>query len=97
MPISGQRRRFNSWQISGAPPEKGVYALFDGEELVYVGRAYGGDMTIRSRLFEHYAKRAAPHDATHYACEVSAQPAQREAELLLEFERANARLPRWNA
>jgi len=103
MPISGPRYRFNSWQITGAAPEAGVYALWNGEELIYIGRAYGRSdapdaaSTIRGRLLDHYTKRAMPHDATHFSYELAAQPAKREAELLLEFQAANARLPRWNA
>src|SRR5262245_6003007 len=96
MPISGPRYRFNSWQISGAAAETGVYALLSGEEVIYIGRALGLETTIRSRLLEHYTKRAAPYDATHYCFEVTAHPALREAELLLEFEKAHARRPRWN-
>jgi len=100
MPITGPRYRFNSWQISGTAHESGVYVLWNGEEVIYIGRAVrenAGETTIRSRLLEHYTKRAAPYDASHYSYEITAHPALREAELLLEFEKAHARRPRWNA
>jgi hypothetical protein len=105
MPVSGPRYRFNSWQITGAAAAGGVYALWKGDELVYIGRAHDSspmaqpdaDLTIRGRLLGHYTRRIAPHDATHFSYELSAQPAAREAELLLEFQQAHARLPRGNA
>ena len=95
MPINSQRHRFTTWQISGAPPAPGVYALWEGDEAIYVG-ASRGDATIRSCLQEHYARRALPHDATHFTWEISSNPARREMEALAEFRIANSRLPRCN-
>ena len=95
MPAEPQRHRFTTWQISGAPAAPGVYTLWDGDEAIYVG-ASRGDATIRACLQEHYARRVQPHDATHFTCEIAANPAQREAELLAEFRIANSRLPRCN-
>src|SRR5262245_9472253 len=95
MPIRGERHRFTTWQISGAPAAPGVYALWEGDEAIYIG-ATRGDASIRSRLQDHYARRAQPHDATHFSWEVTSQPREREAELLGEFHIANSRLPRCN-
>ena len=95
---SPRRYRFTRIVLMGAPEAAGVYALWDGEELVYYGRAMGGGATLRSRLFDHYAGRlgAATQGATHYSWEVCADPAAREAELLREYEREHGRLPRHN-
>jgi hypothetical protein len=95
MPIEAKRQRFTTWQISGAPPAAGVYVLWERDEPIYVG-ATRGDATIRSMLQDHYARRARPHDASHFSWELSRDPALREAELLVEFRHANARLPRGN-
>lgn len=97
MLTSAQRRRFTTWQIAGAPPLAGVYALWERDEAIYIGAARGGEATIRARLQEHYARRASPHEATHFSFEVCEGAAQREAELLEEFRLAHARLPRCNA
>ena len=89
-----RRYRFTRIVIAGAPEDAGVYALWDGEEVVYYGRADGDASTIRSRLLDHY------HDGqrrvTHYSWELCKDPVTREAELLGEHERAFGRAPRYN-
>jgi hypothetical protein len=84
-----QRYKLTRIVLQGAPDEPGVYALWDGDELVYYGRA----STIRSRLLEHLEKTR----ATHYSWEVCADPSTREAELLTEYQMANGRPPRDNS
>ena len=95
MPLKTHRHRFTTWQIAGAPRAPGVYVLWDGEEPIFIG-ATRGDASIRSSLQDHYVRRTAPHDASHFSWEITNQPAQREAELFVEFRMANARLPRCN-
>ena len=95
MPIQGERHRFTTWQISGAPLQRGVYVLWEKDEAIYVG-ATRGESTLRACLQEHYARRRQPDDATHFTCEICRDPARREAELLAEFRIANSRLPRCN-
>lgn len=94
----GRRYPFTRIVISGAPEEAGVYALCDGEEVTYYGRAEGGNegdsTTIRSRLLDHYY--ADKQRATHYSWEVCKDPGTREAELLREHEHKFGRLPRNN-
>lgn len=92
-PEPSRRYSFNRIVLAGAPAEPGVYALWNGDEVIYYGRAYHG-ATIRSRLLEHYESRA---KATHYSWEITAEPAARESELLREYQDANGRLPRMNA
>ncbi len=79
--------------LAGAPNESGVYALWKDDEVVYYGRAAGGQ-TIRTRLLQHYSTNV---DATHYSWEMCRDPAQREAELLREHEETYGHSPRLNA
>jgi hypothetical protein len=95
MPINAPRHRFTTWQISGAPAAPGVYLLWEGDELIYIGSTRG-DASIRSRVQDHYARRVIPHDATHFTWEMCPRPLEREAELIAEFHIANSRLPRCN-
>jgi hypothetical protein len=92
--VPARRYRFTRIVIAGAPDDAGIYVLWDGEELVYYGRADGGSATIRSRLLEHYySDKTRP---THYGWELCKDPAAREDELLLEHERRFGRRPRYN-
>ena len=97
-----RRYRFTRIVIAGAPEDAGIYALWDGDEIIYYGRAGGkgaGDgATIRSRLMDHYQGRvdALTKRATHYGWELCTDPAAREAELLQEHERQFGKLPRLN-
>jgi hypothetical protein len=92
-----RRYRFTRIVLLGAPADAGVYALWDGEELVYYGRAAGGDHTIRARLLEHLDGRLPASSASHYSWELCGDPASREAELLAEYQRLYGRPPRFNA
>ncbi|HEX6267816.1 MAG TPA: hypothetical protein VFZ81_13090 [Burkholderiales bacterium] len=92
----GRRYKFNRIVIAGAPAEPGVYTLWQGDEVIYYGRAMGrsdGDATIRSRLLEHLEAQVG---ATHYSWEISREPVARERELLEQFRKAFGRLPRLN-
>ena len=96
--VPSRRYRFTRIVISGAPQSAGVYALWDGEELIYYGRTEGGNetegSTIRSRLLDHHY--SGELRATHYSWEVCKDPAAREAELLREHESKFGRPPRDN-
>jgi len=93
-----RRYRFTKTVIAGAPDDAGIYALWDGDELIYYGRAQGNGITIRLRLMDHHHGRVDEHTrrATHYSWELCRDPAAREAELLREHEHAFGRLPRLN-
>lgn len=98
MPIASPRYAFNANMVSGAPPDPGVFALWEGDELIYYGRALGQDMTIQSRLREHLEHgEACTSRATHYGWEITNNPRAREAELLREYQRSHGRLPRCNS
>jgi len=89
-----RRYRFTRVVIAGAPDEQGIYALWDGEEVIYYGRG-----PIRTRLLDHFYGRVdeLTRRATHYGWELCKDPAAREAELLAEHRRVFGRPPRLNA
>ena len=98
MPFGGGRYRFTRSMVEGAPAERGVYALWENEELIYYGRASSSVITIQFALLEHLAGRAGACTgrATHYGWEITFDPVAREAELLAEYKVAFKRLPRCN-
>ena len=72
MPIASPRYAFNATMVSGAPPDQGVFALWEGDELIYYGRAH----SIHSRLLAHLqGEEACTARATHYGWEISSNPA----------------------
>ena len=98
MPIASPRYSFTATMVSGAPPDPGVFALWEKDELIYYGRAQGHGTTIQSRLNEHLEGGGrCTSRATHYGWEISSNPRAREAELLREYERSHGHLPRCNA
>src|SRR5690242_16421019 len=97
MPIQGTILRFQKPEILLIPESQGVYALFDGNELIYYGRATG-EGGLRSRLQEHFAGRGGPctQKATGFTFESCDDPPFREAFYQAEFEVKYGRLPRCN-
>jgi hypothetical protein len=98
MPINSQWFAFNAAVLNGAPEYAGVYALAQGQEIIYYGRALGGFTTIKSRLNDHLAGREGrcTQQATQYAFEVTQNGEAREKELLEEYRALAGRLPRCN-
>jgi hypothetical protein len=98
MPIIGDKHRFTRKNVQLAPDAPGVYALFDGSEVAYYGRAQGGSDTIRRRLSEHLAGRQPPGRirAKLFCFEVTHYPMSREQALLEEHRRMTWRLPEYN-
>ncbi len=98
MPILGDLYAFTEENVKNAPDQAGVYALFDGHEVINYGRAQGGSVTIRSRLQDHISGREGPctQEATSYRRELISDPVAREKELLEEHRRLYGRLPRCN-
>jgi hypothetical protein len=84
--------------VDGAPRDMGVYTLWRGEQLLYIGRALGGRTTIFSRLDEHMSGAVCrcSRQATHYSWEIVLQPIERELELLQEQRKAAGELPPCN-
>ena len=98
MPITGKLYDFTASNVNQAPAEHGVYALYDGDETTYIGRASGEGVTIRSRLQAHYRGDEGPctKGASIYRREVTSRPIAREKELLHEYYNTYDRLPRCN-
>jgi hypothetical protein len=99
MPISGKSYNFGKVNIDKTPEELGVYVLYGGSPIIYIGRASGGDATIRSRLQAHHRGDEGPCSkrATTYRREVTEAFDQREQELLEEYkEQHNGALPPCN-
>ncbi len=96
--MAPKRYSFTSDNLDKAPNKGGVYALYRGEELVYIGRAKGGETTIQSRLKDHFSGREGPGTqmATTYSRQVTTRPVTREKELLKSFEKTFGTLPRYN-
>src|ERR671914_580232 len=79
MPIASPRYAFNATMVSGAPPDPGVFALWEREELIYYGRALGQGATIQSSLRQHLeAADGCTSRATHYGWEITSNPRVRE-------------------
>jgi excinuclease UvrABC nuclease subunit len=95
VPILAPHYRFTSIIAQGAPEQAGVYALWQDDEMIYLGRA----LSIRQRLLDHLQRSDSPcmTDATHYTWELALRPEAREAELLAQFRARHGRLPRCNA
>jgi hypothetical protein len=98
MPIGGDKYTFNKDNVDRAPAQHGVYALYDGDALIYYGRASGEGVTIRSRLQSHLAgnEGSCTKKATSYRRETTESAKTREVALLEEFQRQYRTLPRCN-
>lgn len=96
MPINGKRWNFSKPSVDAAEDKPGVYALYDGDVLIYFGQS---EDSIRKRLQRHQSGLEGPctQGATAYAEEPCANPVAREAQLIAEYKRANGgKLPRCN-
>ena len=96
MAIFEKKWLFASSVIEHSPEEPGVYALWQEDEVIYVGRAAAGG--IKTSLLQHLEGRhgACTRAATHYSWEISLWPTLRESEVLAEFVAAHQRTPRCN-
>lgn len=98
MPIGGIKYPFSKDNVDKAPDQHGVYELYDGDELIYIGRAAGDGVTIRTRLQAHHRgdEGRCTQRATHYRREANSRPVARESELLRAYVTRHGRLPRCN-
>lgn len=97
MPLKKPKYKLTRAMVADAPDHQGLYALWENDELIYVGRASAA-ATIRERLAAHFNRLHCPctEKATHYSWELSLQPATREFEVLQEFLAQHGRMPRCN-
>lgn len=79
-------RLFSRVGVDSAPASPGVYVLYDGPEVIFIGKS---DVSIRSRLQDHLNGAEGPctKGATHYKREVTEADEARayEEELLVEY------------
>ena len=92
------RLPFTLVDLRRAPADRGVYALWEDDKLIYYGLALGGDVTIRSSLKDHRLGLfgSCTARATHFSWEICRGPIRREAELLKEYRASHKALPRCN-
>lgn len=95
MAIQSPRYQFEQSIIASAPKQTGVYWLWEGDEIIFIGRATG-NATVRSCLRDHHAgdHGTCTQTASHYGWELDRFPVAREAELLDEFLSEHGRRPR---
>jgi len=97
MALSGSKYDFTQENVDKSPTEGGVYALYDDDVIIYIGKG-DGENGIRERLQAH--KRGDEGDCTknasHYRRETCPNPKVREGKLLEEYKSAYDRLPRCN-
>ena len=94
-PLASPRYPFKEAVIFGVPDESGVYSLYFGYDLLYVGIARGRAHaeTLKSKLLAHAAGELKPSIATHFKWEITHEPEKRLAETLELLGRA---LPPYN-
>ncbi len=97
MTISDDWYTFSDENIGRSPTGDGIYALYDGEETIYIGKGEG-ENGIRARLQAHKRgdEGTCTQQATTYRREVLDNPSARETELLQEYKRIHGKLPRCN-
>jgi excinuclease UvrABC nuclease subunit len=96
MPITNSIYSFTTYNIEHASPDRrGVYALYDGQQLIYYGRASN---SIRDRLRSHKNGHEGhcTQVATHFNWEETNRPIERERDLLEEYRQVYGHLPRCN-
>ena len=94
------RYPFTRAALEHAPEEPGVFGLFDGAELIYLGHATDRKQhNIRDLLLRHQdgAFGECTMRATHYTWEITLWSAVRESELLRRYFEATRRKPRCTA
>jgi hypothetical protein len=94
VPLGKPRYPFTRKMIAGAPGDMGVYILYGGARVLYIGRA----ADIRARLQQHSDGEVCDcsRRATHYSWEIALQPRVRELELLHEQREQDGALPPCN-
>ena len=98
MATSVKKYPFTQKNVDNAPDKSGVYALYDQNEVIYIGRARGEGVTIRSRLKDHKSGKegTCTKGASHYKRQATVFPLTRETALLVEYKKVHGKLPRCN-
>jgi len=89
------RYPFEERVIQGAPEQTGVYVLWEGTEVTFVGSPE--PVTIKQRLLDLWSGRdRCPCQPTHYSWRLARVPVLLKRELLSEHQLELAALPRCN-
>ena len=95
-PFKLPRYPFEERAIQGAPDESGLYMLWEGDELTYIGSA-GPPALIRPRLLEHWGRSMrGPCKPTHYSWRLALHPAELHEDWLSRHAAIFQALPRCN-
>ena len=96
-PFKLQRYPFEQTAIQDAPDQSGLYVLWEGDELTYIGSVGPPGLTIRQRLLEHWSKR--DHcgcKPTHYSWHLAIHHAELHDDWLSRHAAVFQALPRCN-
>ncbi len=95
MPVQGDRYTFSQENVNKSPSSPGVYALYDGNMLIYYGSSA---LSIRDRLQRHLDGKqgSRTQEATTYRREVCSNGLARERQLLEAYKQQYRALPRCN-
>ncbi len=98
MPLGGKLFIASKVNLDCTPEAPGVYALYMDGRMIYIGRADGGSITIKSRLADHKHGHDGPCTQlfTHYTREVTMKVTARYNELLENYSRKFGTLPECN-
>jgi hypothetical protein len=96
LPIRAPRWPFTPYLVADAPEMPGVFALWEKDEVVYIGRATAPGSIRRALLERLNGEQPSTASVSHYAWEICLEPEPRELELLDEHKRAYRVLPRYN-
>jgi hypothetical protein len=87
---------FTPYMVAQLPELAGVFALWEQKELIYIGRAVR-PASLRSVLEAHlHGRHPCTARASHYAWQLSLDPAHTERELLAEYRTRHRMFPRCN-
>ena len=94
MPIRGKKQRFTDTNIGNAPNSDGIYGIYRGKELIYIGKGEGKN-GIKGRL-QASKRDSRGKEATSFQVEKSKNAARREEQLLEQHKKLHGKLPRYN-
>jgi len=97
MAIGGDTYSFTKENVDRAPTYRGVYALYDGDECIYIGRGEDeGGVQTRLQAHQRGDEGRCTQSATHFRTQPTTDPNMAEALLLEEYKQQHGKLPRCN-
>ena len=97
MSIKGDYYEFSQKNVDNSPTDKGVYALYEDYDTIYIGKGDGiGGIRVRLQSHKRGDEGTCTMDATDYKREICMYPLSRERELLQEYKNIYGKLPKCN-